>query len=74
MSAPHTVGNLNGLRFTDRILCSAVETEAGYLAKVGRADLARMNQNHLFYENQELTKIGITIAKLLGAKGRAKRK
>lgn len=44
------------------------------LAKVGRADLARMNQNHLFYENQELTKIGITIAKLLGAKGRAKRK
>ena len=36
MSAPHTAGNLNGLRFTDRILCSAIETEAGYLAKVGR--------------------------------------
>ena len=27
---------MNGMRFTDRILCSAVETEAGYLAKVGR--------------------------------------
>lgn len=35
MSAPHTAGNLNGLRFTDRILCSAVETETGYLARVG---------------------------------------
>ena len=35
MSAPQVGGNLNGLRFTDRILCSAVETEAGYLAKVG---------------------------------------
>ena len=35
MSAPQTAGNLNGLRFTDRILCSAVETEAGYLAKIG---------------------------------------
>lgn len=44
------------------------------LAKVERADLFRMNQNHLFYGNQELTKVGITIAKLLGAKGRAKRK
>ena len=36
MSAPQVGGNLNGLRFTDRILCSAVETEAGYLARVGR--------------------------------------
>lgn len=36
MSAPQVSGNLNGLRFTDRILCSAVETEAGYLAKIGR--------------------------------------
>ena len=36
MSAPQVGGNLNGLRFTDRILCSAVETEAGYLAKAGR--------------------------------------
>ena len=36
MSAPQTGGNLNGLRFTDRILCSAVETEAGYLARVER--------------------------------------
>lgn len=36
MSAPQAGGNLNGLRFTDRILCSAVETEAGYLAKIGR--------------------------------------
>lgn len=36
MSAPQVSGNLNGLRFTDRILCSAVETEAGYLARVGR--------------------------------------
>ena len=35
MSAPQAAGNLNGMRFTDRILCSAVETEAGYLAKVG---------------------------------------
>ena len=35
MSAPQAAGNLNGLRFTDRILCSAVETEAGYLARVG---------------------------------------
>ena len=35
MSAPQVGGNLNGMRFTDRILCSAVETEAGYLAKVG---------------------------------------
>lgn len=35
MSAPQVGGNLNGLRFTDRILCSAVETEAGYLAKIG---------------------------------------
>ena len=35
MSAPQMGGNLNGLRFTDRILCSAVETEAGYLAKIG---------------------------------------
>ena len=48
--------------------------ELSNLAKISRSDLARMNQNHLFYENQELTKIGITIAKLLGAKGRAKRK
>ena len=36
MSAPQAAGNLNGMRFTDRILCSAVETEAGYLARVGR--------------------------------------
>ena len=36
MSAPQVSGNLNGMRFTDRILCSAVETEAGYLAKAGR--------------------------------------
>ena len=35
MSAPQAGGNLNGMRFTDRILCSAVETEAGYLAKIG---------------------------------------
>ena len=44
MSAPHTAGNLNGMRFTDRILCSAVETEAGYLAKVGR-DYYRLDMN-----------------------------
>lgn len=36
MSAPQVSGNLNGLRFTDRILCSAVETEEGYLARVER--------------------------------------
>ena len=36
MSAPQVAGTLNGLRFTDRIPCSAVETEAGYLARVGR--------------------------------------
>ena len=44
MSAPQVGGNLNGLRFTDRILCSAVETEAGYIAKVGR-DLYRLDMN-----------------------------
>ena len=44
MSAPQVGGNLNGLRFTDRILCSAVETEAGYLARVGR-DFYRLDMN-----------------------------
>ena len=44
MSAPQVSGNLNGLRFTDRILCSAVETEAGYLAKIGR-DLYRLDMD-----------------------------
>lgn len=44
MSAPQMGGNLNGLRFTDRILCSAVETEAGYLARVGR-DFYRLDMN-----------------------------
>ena len=44
MSAPHVGGNLSGMRFTDRILCSAVETEAGYLAKVGR-DLYRLDMD-----------------------------
>ena len=44
MSAPQIGGNLSGLRFTDRILCSAVETEAGYLAKVGW-DYYRLDMN-----------------------------
>ena len=44
MSAPQVGGNLNGFRFTDRILCSAVETEAGYLARVGR-DLYRLDMD-----------------------------
>ena len=44
MSAPQVGGNLNGLRFTDRILCSAVETEAGYLAKIGR-DLYKLDMD-----------------------------
>ena len=44
MSAPQAGGNLNGMRFTDRILCSAVETEAGYLAKVGW-DLYRLDMD-----------------------------
>ena len=44
MSAPQIGGNLNGLRFTDRLLCSAVETEAGYLAKVGW-DLYRLDMD-----------------------------
>ena len=44
MSAPQAAGNLNGLRFTDRILCSAVETEAGYLAKIGR-DLYKLDMD-----------------------------
>ena len=44
MSASQIGGNLSGLRFTDRILCSAVETEAGYLAKVGR-DLYRLDMD-----------------------------
>ena len=44
MSAPQVGGNLNGLRFTDRILCSAVETEAGYLARVGR-DFYRLDMD-----------------------------
>ena len=44
MSAPQVGGNLSGLRFTDRILCSAVETEAGYLAKAGR-DFYRLDMD-----------------------------
>lgn len=44
MSAPQTGGNLDGLRFTDRILCSAVETESGYLARVGR-DFYRLDMD-----------------------------
>ena len=44
MSVPQVGGNLNGLRLTDRILCSAVETEAGYLARVGR-DFYRLDMN-----------------------------
>lgn len=44
MSAPQVGGNLNGLRFTDRILCSAVKTEEGYLAKIGR-DYYRLDMN-----------------------------
>ena len=44
MSAPQVAGNLSGRRFTDRILCSAVETEAGYLAKIGR-DLYRLDMD-----------------------------
>lgn len=44
MSAPHTAGNLNGLHFTDRILCSAILTAEGYLAKVGR-DYYRLDMN-----------------------------
>lgn len=44
MSAPQVGGNLNGMRFTDRILCSAVETEAGYLARVG-GDYYRLDMN-----------------------------
>ena len=44
MSVPQVGGNLNGLRFTDRILCSAVETEAGYLARVGR-DFYRLDMD-----------------------------
>ena len=44
MSAPQAAGNLNGMRFTDRILCSAVATEAGYLAKAGR-DFYRLDMD-----------------------------
>lgn len=44
------------------------------LAKVSCSVLARMNQNHLFYDNQELTKVGITIARLMEAKGRLRKK
>ena len=44
MSAPQVSGNLSGLRFTDRILCSSVETEAGYLARVGR-DFYRLDMD-----------------------------
>lgn len=42
------------------------------LAKVTGSQLARLNQNHLFYGDAELTKVGITVAKLLEAKGLAK--
>lgn len=43
------------------------------LAKVTRSQLARLNQNHLIYNNQELTRVGITLAKLLDMKGRLKK-
>ena len=44
MSAPQAAGNLNGLRFPDRIRCSAVEAGAGYLAKIGR-DLYKLDMD-----------------------------
>ena len=44
MSAQRFGSNLNGLRFTDRILCSAILTAEGYLAKVGR-DYYRLDMN-----------------------------
>lgn len=43
------------------------------LAKLTGSQLARLNQNHLHYDNAELTKLGITVAKLLEAKGLAKK-
>lgn len=44
------------------------------LAKLTGSQLARLNQNHLHYDNAELTKVGITVAKLLEAKGLAKKR
>lgn len=44
------------------------------LAKVSGSQLARLNQNHLFYSDAELTKVGITVAKLLEAKSIAKKR
>lgn len=42
--------------------------DIGNLAKVTRSQMARINQNHLRFDNAELTKVGITLAKLLEAK------
>ncbi|MGM9562165.1 MAG: hypothetical protein ACI3WT_07975 [Phascolarctobacterium sp.] len=47
--------------------------ELSNLAKVTRGQLARLNQNHLIFNNQELTKVGIALAKLLDMKGRLKK-
>jgi hypothetical protein len=44
------------------------------LILVSRAELARMNQNSLIYENTELTKVGHEIAKLVTAVGTLTRK
>lgn len=43
------------------------------LAKVTQSQMVRINQNHLRYDNPELTKVGITLAKLLEAKHKKSR-
>lgn len=47
--------------------------DIGNLAKVTRSQMARINQNHLRFDNAELTKVGITLAKLLEAKHKKSR-
>lgn len=48
--------------------------DIGNLKMISRAELARMNQSKLFYDDAELTKTGIVVAKLLTAKGNARRR
>jgi hypothetical protein len=40
---------------------------------ITRAEHARLNQNHLRFANPELTKTGVTVAKILTAAGTKKK-
>ncbi len=44
------------------------------LSLVSRAELARLNQNNLLYENIEMSKAGVLIAKIMTKAGKRKRK